>query len=220
MSICIRSGHRKKHHTTPHITTRRRKHLTGTARTTALRAVRYVHRLVHGHALGQRKIDDTTTRTGQAKYYIYTGGAASAVVLGAYIFRSCFECKSCFVRTGERPLQQHHARARVAHTKLTPRDIGNRTMSSARPSSSSSSSGVNKETKRNKPAHVTWCKLQAHPHRERHAAVVDDVQRGHVLRFFAQNEEQRVKELGELGNVVPPAGRRHLRNGGRSGERG
>lgn len=40
--------------------------------------------------------------------------------------------------------------------------------------------------------------------------MVDDMQRGHMFGFLAQNEEQRIEEFGELGNVVPPAGVGHL----------
>lgn len=43
--------------------------------------------------------------------------------------------------------------------------------------------------------------------------MVDDVQGGHVLVLLPQDEEQRVEELGELGDVVPPARSRHLRKG-------
>ena len=49
----------------------------------------------------------------------------------------------------------------------------------------------------------------ADPDAERHDAVVDDVQQRNVLVFLAQDEEERVEELGELGEVVPPGGVRH-----------
>lgn len=59
----------------------------------------------------------------------------------------------------------------------------------------------------------TWCKLETHPDREGHAAMVNDVKCGDVLVLLAQNEEERVKELGELGYVVPPANVDHLKGG-------
>lgn len=44
----------------------------------------------------------------------------------------------------------------------------------------------------------TWSELQSHPDGEGHAAVVDDVQGGHVLHLVPQYEEQRVEEFREL----------------------
>lgn len=38
-----------------------------------------------------------------------------------------------------------------------------------------------------------------------HHRVVDDVEGGNVVVFLSKNEENGVEELGELGNVVPPA---------------
>ena len=38
-----------------------------------------------------------------------------------------------------------------------------------------------------------------------HDSVVDDVQGGDLIVLFAQHEEESVHELGELGEVVPPA---------------
>lgn len=56
----------------------------------------------------------------------------------------------------------------------------------------------------------TWSELHPHPHRERHASVVNDVQRRHVTRFLAQNEKERVEKLGELREIIPPARSGHL----------
>lgn len=47
--------------------------------------------------------------------------------------------------------------------------------------------------------------FDAPPHGRRHNSVMNDVQSGHLVVAFAHNEEQRVKELGELREEVPPA---------------
>jgi len=47
--------------------------------------------------------------------------------------------------------------------------------------------------------------LDAPPDGHGHDAVVDHVQRGHLVVPLAHHEEERVEELGELGEVVPPA---------------
>lgn len=57
---------------------------------------------------------------------------------------------------------------------------------------------------------LTWSKLEPEPDRHGHDAVVDHVQRGHVLVLLAQYKEQSVRELRELAEVVPPACIRHL----------
>lgn len=56
----------------------------------------------------------------------------------------------------------------------------------------------------------TRCKFQAHPHRERHAAMMYDMQRRNVLVLLAKNEEECVKELCEFWYVVPPTDIDHL----------
>lgn len=51
---------------------------------------------------------------------------------------------------------------------------------------------------------ATGSELDAPPHRGGHNSVVDDVQGGHLVVPLAHDEEERVKELGELGEEVPP----------------
>lgn len=51
---------------------------------------------------------------------------------------------------------------------------------------------------------ATWSELDAEPHGHGHATVVNDVQRRHLTSFFAHHEEERIEELRELGEVVPP----------------
>ena len=66
-------------------------------------------------------------------------------------------------------------------------------------------------TSRDEPARL--------PGEERHDAVVDDVQGAHVVVLLPHDEEEGVKELGELGEVVPPGGVGHAegaRVGGRA----
>lgn len=52
--------------------------------------------------------------------------------------------------------------------------------------------------------------FDAPPHRRGHDAVVDDVQRRHLVVPLSHHEEDGVEELGELGEEVPPASGRHL----------
>lgn len=56
---------------------------------------------------------------------------------------------------------------------------------------------------------LTRGELHAHPDAERHAPVVDHVQRAHMVVLLPQHEKERVEELCELGEVVPPAGAGH-----------
>lgn len=56
---------------------------------------------------------------------------------------------------------------------------------------------------------ATGSELDAEPHGHGHASVVNDVQRRHLTSFFAHHEEERIKELCELREVVPPTGVHH-----------
>lgn len=47
--------------------------------------------------------------------------------------------------------------------------------------------------------------LDAPPDGDGHDAVVDHVQSGHLVVPLAHHEEEGIEELGELGEVVPPA---------------
>lgn len=49
------------------------------------------------------------------------------------------------------------------------------------------------------------CEFDAPPNGDGHDAMMDDVQRGHLIVSLAHHKEECVKELGELGEVVPPA---------------
>lgn len=51
--------------------------------------------------------------------------------------------------------------------------------------------------------------LNAPPDRRGHNSMVDDVQRGHLVVSLAHHEEERVEELGELGEEIPPTSGRH-----------
>lgn len=64
---------------------------------------------------------------------------------------------------------------------------------------------------------LTWRKLNSPPDRRRHDAVMDDVQGRHLIVPFAHHEENRIEELGKLGEVVPPATGRHLETEGGGG---
>lgn len=44
----------------------------------------------------------------------------------------------------------------------------------------------------------TWSKFHSHPHRKRHATVVDDVKGRNVAIFLSENKKQRIEELCEL----------------------
>lgn len=57
---------------------------------------------------------------------------------------------------------------------------------------------------------LTWSKLDTPPDGHGHDAVVDDVQRRHLIVPFTHHEEERIEELGKLGEVVPPASGCHL----------
>lgn len=48
-------------------------------------------------------------------------------------------------------------------------------------------------------------KLDAPPNGDGHNAMMDHMQRGHLIVPFAHHKEERVKELGKLGEVIPPA---------------
>ena len=56
---------------------------------------------------------------------------------------------------------------------------------------------------------LTWHESASLPGEERHDAVVDDVQRRHVLKLLPRQEEEGVEELGELAEEVPPRGCGH-----------
>jgi hypothetical protein len=51
---------------------------------------------------------------------------------------------------------------------------------------------------------LTWHESARLPREEGHDAVVDDVQRRHVVELLARQEEEGVEELGELAEEVPP----------------
>ena len=42
------------------------------------------------------------------------------------------------------------------------------------------------------------CKLWSEPRHERQRAVMDDMERGQMVKLLAENEENRVKEVDEL----------------------
>lgn len=51
---------------------------------------------------------------------------------------------------------------------------------------------------------TTRCETNAEPNAHRHNTMVNNVQQRNMLILFAKNEEKRIKELGELGEVIPP----------------
>lgn len=56
---------------------------------------------------------------------------------------------------------------------------------------------------------ATRCETDSEPDAHRHNAVMHNVQKRDMFILFAQNEENRVEELGELGEIIPPAGVHH-----------
>lgn len=56
---------------------------------------------------------------------------------------------------------------------------------------------------------TTGGEFNSEPDGRRHDAVMDDVEGRDVTVLLSQHEEDRVRELGELGDVVPPAAPRH-----------
>lgn len=56
---------------------------------------------------------------------------------------------------------------------------------------------------------ATGSELDAPPDGHGHNSVVDDMECGHLVVSFAQHEEERVKELCELGEEVPPGACSH-----------
>lgn len=57
----------------------------------------------------------------------------------------------------------------------------------------------------------TWCKLQAQPYWERHAAVVNDMQGRYMLCFLTQYEKQSIEKFCEFRYIIPPADICHLK---------
>lgn len=56
---------------------------------------------------------------------------------------------------------------------------------------------------------ATWSELDAEPHGHGHASVMNDVQRRHLTSFFTHHKEERIEELCELREVVPPTRMHH-----------
>lgn len=57
---------------------------------------------------------------------------------------------------------------------------------------------------------TAWGELDAPPYAEWHDSMMDDMEGRHLIVSLSHNEEERVEELCELAEVVPPTTFSHL----------